>query len=254
MALFTHLTSEKLARSVVRTGIRSTARGVFCLPVLPSYTLSHQWARELRRRGQRTIVAVDFRLPDDEPVEVGHYGAPRVALTAAGAVALIRDHEDPRGYEVVLARGVSRREIHRVRPVSRVVGWRYRPDAHGRTPCPCPVCCFGDYGSARIRARLGDPDDTRVETKPELMAMLAEADSVSDLTIALFQLGTRSRGNPEELAHLLDHPSAEVREQLAKTLAAYRGPRAAAMLRVLAEDPEAAVRDTAADRLAARRT
>ncbi|SMD06065.1 hypothetical protein [Kibdelosporangium aridum] len=49
MALFVHLTPEKNVRGIVRSGIKKGANGVFCLPILPSYVISHQWLRELRR-------------------------------------------------------------------------------------------------------------------------------------------------------------------------------------------------------------
>ncbi|MBB4964377.1 hypothetical protein [Saccharothrix violaceirubra] len=73
MAMFTHLTPHDHVRSIMRTGLRA---GSYRVPVLPSYAISHQWLRELRRGGQRTFLAVDFRLPDDQPVTVGHYGGP----------------------------------------------------------------------------------------------------------------------------------------------------------------------------------
>ena len=81
MPTFTHLTAEKSTGAIRRVGIKAvsaghgTPRGVFCMPILPDHFVSHQWLRELKRRGQRTLVAVDFRLPSDEPVWFGHYGA-----------------------------------------------------------------------------------------------------------------------------------------------------------------------------------
>ncbi|MFC7647571.1 hypothetical protein ACFQX6_48985 [Streptosporangium lutulentum] len=67
---------------------------MFCLPILPSYQLTHQWARELKRSGQRTLTAVDFRVPDDEPVFVGHYGRAHAELSSTEAAALIAECED----------------------------------------------------------------------------------------------------------------------------------------------------------------
>ncbi|CRK55719.1 hypothetical protein [Alloactinosynnema sp. L-07] len=116
--------------------------------------LTHQWGRELRKSGYRTTVAVRFRVPDDEPVTVSHYNRKPVSMTAAKAAALIRAHPDPRGYEVFLPRAVRAAEIHDVRHVSGVTGWRHMPDAHGTPPCPNPCCVTrGEYGSRKIRAR-----------------------------------------------------------------------------------------------------
>ncbi|GIH90659.1 hypothetical protein ACFFMN_27115 [Planobispora siamensis] len=67
---------------------------------------------------------------------------------------MIIKHEDPRGYEVFIPRPIAAREIHRIRAVNQVTGWRYWPTAHG-TP-PCPVCVDrGEYGGAKIRRAAG---------------------------------------------------------------------------------------------------
>ncbi|MEU4537133.1 hypothetical protein AB0G15_19915 [Streptosporangium sp. NPDC023825] len=158
MTMFVHLTAAKNIRSVRRAGIGARSRGrdglpgLFCLPVLPSYQLTHQWVRELKRGGRRTLTAVDFRVPDDEPVFVGHYGQEHELLPSAEAAALIAGCDDARGYEVFIPRAITAKEIHRVRAVNQVTGWRYMPKAHGRRPCPCPCCLApGEYGAAKIR-------------------------------------------------------------------------------------------------------
>ncbi|WP_449061198.1 hypothetical protein [Planomonospora algeriensis] len=159
MTVFVHLTEAKNVRSVRRAGIRAQSRyhdllGVYCLPIVPSYQATHQWTRELRRFGRRTVVAVDFRIPDGEPVYAGHYGLGHTQVSGAEAAALILEHDDPRGYEVFVPRAVAAKEIHRIRSVNQVTGWRYRPDAHG-TP-PCPICVDrGEYGGAKIREAAG---------------------------------------------------------------------------------------------------
>ena len=134
---------------------RGETIGVFCMPVLPNFYVSHQWLRELRRRGRPPLVAVDFVVPDVEPVLVGHYNRAHYEMTAAQASALIMRAEDPRGYEVVLPRGVASSEIAGTRAVPQLVGWRYWPDARGRRPCPCPVCQRGNIGSSKVRAKYG---------------------------------------------------------------------------------------------------
>src|SRR5690349_11856298 len=111
--LFVHLAPATEAAAVRRGGIRPSrhrglaARGVFAMPVLPSYVLTHQWGRELRRRGHRSTVAVHFRVPDDEDVWVGHYGRDPVRATAAGAAAIVLAAPDPRGYEGFVPRQVA---------------------------------------------------------------------------------------------------------------------------------------------------
>jgi len=52
VADFVHITSVRAARRIERTGIAARSRrvaegqGVYCMPVLPSFTLTHQWVRE----------------------------------------------------------------------------------------------------------------------------------------------------------------------------------------------------------------
>jgi hypothetical protein len=70
---------------------------------------------------------------------------------------LIAETEDTRGFELVVSRSVLAKEIHRIRPVNQVTGWRYVPDAHGMRPCACPVCLRpGQYGAAKIRQRFDE--------------------------------------------------------------------------------------------------
>ncbi|GLZ43641.1 HEAT repeat domain-containing protein [Actinokineospora sp. NBRC 105648] len=247
MALFVHLTSEKNVRSIVRTGIKAGKRGVFCLPALMAYSVSHQWLRELRRNGARTFVAVDFRVPDSEVVTVGHYNATPREMTAAEAIGVVRRQEDALGYEIVVRRSIARGELHRVRHVKQVTGWRYAPGENGKRPCGCGACVpAGAIKSADIRARYGDPPTPK---KPELMAQLAAATDTFDICVALMSLATRSRGDAEALAYLLDHPDPEVRSCLAIALGAYRGRVAVDYLRRLLSDPDQEVSEDAAEAL-----
>jgi len=103
------------------------------MPVLPNYYVSHEWLRELRRRGRPPRVAVDFVVPDEEPVLVGHYTRAHDEMTAAQASALIMRAEDPLGYEVVLPRVVT----HPLRSEVRV---------------RCPRSSDGDTGQRRVAA------------------------------------------------------------------------------------------------------
>ena len=159
MAMLVHLTSEKNATRIARSGIRCrrssdpAGRVVFAMPVTRCYYTSNQWLRELKRSGQRTIVAVHFRVPDDELVLIGHYGSEHRLVTAAQAVGIVAKAANSEGYEVLIARRIEPSEIHAVRGVRQVTGWRYYPGAHGRRPCGCSYCQRGLVRGARIRAR-----------------------------------------------------------------------------------------------------
>jgi hypothetical protein len=161
MASLVHLTPERNAGRIVRSGVaarshgQSGERGVYCMAVLSSFTLTHQWVRELRRWSSGPLVAVDLRIPDDEPVTVGRYDQQAQQLTAAQAVAVVRQLPDPRGFEIFVPRPISAEEVRRVRHISPGTGWRYMPDAHGRRPCLCPMCLTpGTPGAAKLRRRF----------------------------------------------------------------------------------------------------
>lgn len=167
MPILTYLTPEETVRAIRRSGIRAatagigTPRGVFCMPILADYFATHQWLRELKRRGQRTLVAVDFRLRSDEAAWLGHYGRPHDEMTVGRAIGMLIRLADVRGFEVVVPRAIRSDEILRVRRPRQVLGWRYQPDAHGTSPCPCRACIpLGAIKSGRLRRRL-DPTGER---------------------------------------------------------------------------------------------
>lgn len=160
MPLFVHLAPGTAAPRIAANGVRrSRARaplpsGVYAMPVGRSFVASHQWLRELKRSGARSIVGVYFRLADAEPVWLGHFGRPHALVTASEAAAALEAAADPMGLEVLVPRRVEAREIVRVKELPQVTGWRYYPGAHGCRPCSCPACLpKGEIRSRRIRER-----------------------------------------------------------------------------------------------------
>lgn len=158
MARFVHLTSEKNVKSVLRSGIRASAklphlpRGVYAMPITRNFYISHQWLRELKRAGQRSLCAVYFTIGDYEEVWVGHYTDNHKLMTAAEAIGLILHQEKAEGYEVLIPRKVLPSEVRRIRNLPQVLGWRFVPGAHGKKPCSCPICLpKGEIKSRRIR-------------------------------------------------------------------------------------------------------
>ncbi|MEU8524399.1 MULTISPECIES: HEAT repeat domain-containing protein [Streptomyces] len=257
MATFVHLTPAAHAARIRRSGIRAQGReerrGVFLFPVLPSYTLTHQWLRELARRpGPRRLVAVHVRLDDAEPVRVGRYNDREPLLTtAADAVRRIAAMEDPRGWEVILPRTVTAREVRTVREVRQVTGWRYFPNAHGVTPCTCYGCRVrGEYGSQRLRRRRPHPFDGPPPPPRVLLARLDAAEARGDtaaLREALGWYGLRRRGPLPRLTGLARHPDPAVRVALVEAVAYWKTPGVPELLRELANDPDPGVREAVAD-------
>ncbi|MEV6326321.1 HEAT repeat domain-containing protein [Streptomyces sp. NPDC051909] len=267
MATFVHLTPAVHAARIRRGGIKAQGpaqapgRGVYLFPVLPSYTLTHQWLRELARRpGTRGMVAVHVRLPDGEAVTVGRYGErePEVT-TAAGAVGRIGGLADARGWEVFLPRAVTPGEIRYVREVRQVNGWRYKPDAHGTAPCACEACRVpGGYNARRTRERHARPEYGPAPASRLLLARLDRAelrDDTAALCETLRWYRLRRRGPVARLARLAGHPYPGVRQELARAVARWTTPGVDALLRELAGDTaDAAVRQAVAESIAYRDT
>ncbi len=186
MAMFVHLAPESRVALIRRNGIGRLHKardgrpgGIFAMPVTRNFYVSHQWLRELKRWGGGTIVGVYFRIPDDDAVLVGHYGELHRSMTAAEVVAEFMAAEDRQGWEVIIPRRIAAREIHRVRTLPQLIGWRYKPDAKGRWPCTCEFCTSrGAYGAARLRARLGSSEDKPSDTDSEYQT--TDTDSSTD--------------------------------------------------------------------------
>lgn len=160
MAMFVHLASENDIPAIRRSGIkpcRGTKEypgGVFALPVTPEFYISHQWLRELKRGGQRTISGVYFRIRDDESVLIGHYNQHHREMTANQAIDIFMHAENAEGYQVCIPRKIDKNEIHRVKWLPQVIGWRYQPDSHKKWYCGCPICV--PSGSIKGRQKRDD--------------------------------------------------------------------------------------------------
>ncbi|MFF3840129.1 HEAT repeat domain-containing protein [Streptomyces sp. NPDC001930] len=257
MATFVHLTPAVHSARVRRSGLKAAGharwRGVFLFPVLPSYTLTHQWLRELARRpGPRGLVAVHVRLPDDEPVTVGRYSdhqPPRVS--AAEAVRRVADADDCRGWEVFLPRSVAPSEVRHIRPVRQVNGWRYRPGAHGTPPCLCFGCRDrGGYGARRLRERRPHPLDGPPPAPRVLLAQVEAAEARGDtaaLREALRWYGMRRRAPLPRLSRLARHDDPAVRIALVEAASSWSTPGVDVLLGELANDSDPGVREAVAD-------
>lgn len=166
MPRLVHIAPLAEARKIRRNGIRARKvsgwidgydRFVWAFPVLPSYVLTHSWMRELKRMGTTSLVAVTFKIGDEEPAFVRHYREQPQAMTAAAATGVIHARPDPRGYEIVVPRSIDPREIVRIAVLPRGIGWRYMPEAKStdRWPCDCPMCVpRGEVNARRYRMRL----------------------------------------------------------------------------------------------------
>lgn len=175
--MFVHLTPQKNIKSILRNGIKKSKYqdGIFALPVVRNYAVSHQWLRELSRFGKRNFVAVYFRIDDAEKVLMRHYTDEFVEMSAVESEAIFNNiqfnpkivelrkrkfqgHKDlplsPLGYEVVIPRKISNKEIFKIRNVSQVLGWRFFPYSNGNRPKIFLCYERGSYGVRKIEQRV----------------------------------------------------------------------------------------------------
>jgi hypothetical protein len=171
MASFVHLADEKDGKLIEKNGIKSIKmngrrRGVYCTPVVKDFSITHQWSRELKRRGMKSLICVQFRVSDDEMVKVGKYNGDKISMTAAESVKAVSDHVDPMGLEVVFNRKILPKEIKRIYSAPRIVGWRFHPDAKGKMPfCFCQYSNRGGIRAQSLISRGADRKTSRVTTR-----------------------------------------------------------------------------------------
>lgn len=179
MTLFIHLTPQKNIKNILRNGIKKPKyqKGIFALPVVQNYFVSHQWVRELGRWRNKNFVAVYFRIDDSEQIFMRHYREDYVEMKAVESEAILNNIQfnpqivtkrkkrkknytddelplSPLGYEVIIPRKISKKEIQRVSPVSQTLGWRYFPYSSGTRPVICLGCERGSYGIRKIERRV----------------------------------------------------------------------------------------------------
>jgi len=151
MASFVHVADERKRKPIEKNGIRSGKTGVFCMPVTKNFSVTHQWSRELKRKGARALICIQFRVSDDDEVSVGMYNGKKMKMTAAEAVGTIAVHSAPMGLEVIFGRKITPREITRIYAAPKITGWRYYPAAKGKQPfCHCRFCNRGEIRAQRL--------------------------------------------------------------------------------------------------------
>lgn len=233
MPTLVHITDEKNSARIERSGIAlSKWRGViYFMPVLENHFISHQWLRELKRRGARVLVGVYFRLPSSETVWVGKYNEPHQQVTLGEAIGILRSLPDPLGFEMFVERKILPGEISKIRHLPQKIGWRYKPRAHGIRPCGCSACQGGAYGGRKVRDKYDPRDSTPFA---EIKAEIEATSDPDELWHPLLLLRRKRRyADPTFLERLLDIDDEYLREDLAATLACFRHKNARRILLAL---------------------
>jgi hypothetical protein len=249
MSILVHLADERESASIKRSGIKigEGRKGIFCMPVLPNFYVSHQWLRELKRNGARTFIGIYFRLDSKTLIYAGKYNEPHRQIELGVAIKEIMTLEDPLGYELIVDRKIEPKEIDKIRLLPPKIGWRYFPHSHHRKPtCACPVCIRrGSMKGNKLREKL-EPPAKKVNFDQLLSRLMAETDEFEIDSLLCSIQSSRRRSDPNQLLFLLERKSDSINQSLAMALSAFRHENTKKVLEQLLESKDADTREFSA--------
>jgi len=151
------------------------------------------------------------------------------------AIAKFLSLEKKYGYEFILERKVEPKEIIKTRHIPKPMGWRYEPNAHGKAPCPCPMCILsGGFKTSALKEKCV-PDISRKDAR----TVLQESQDSEEINDALRRMqGKWRKESPEYLQHLLHSQDEFVLYSLVELLAEHRHPLAKEYLAELAKNDD----------------
>jgi len=257
MPRLVHLAPESRRKAIERGGIRGSTtnvvvtkgkasevpRAVYAMPILPDFSVTHQWLRELRRWHDERMIAVHFVVSSDEPVWVGRYNEPHELLPLSEAAR--RVIAAPAGNELVLTRSIRAREVVGVRALTQLVGWTETPTKRSGHECLCVACVAP--GTRDIMRRV------RAAYERHVLAART-APTPKDTVRALHMLEiplerARGRIQPDKLFAFAKGTDHAVRKTAVALLGHFRFADVARALAARLEDDYGSVRVTAVDSL-----
>lgn len=217
------------------------------MPVLADFWTTYQWLRELRRFHDERMVAVYFKLPDDELVHVGRYAQPHQTITATAASVWVKNN--PAGAQIVVPHDIAAKHIVRVVEPPQLVGWTEVPDAKQKLDCVCPGCLGrGDRNFmrkvrgafARRLARVRAAEKAKA-TNATIALALAELDTPLE--------AARGRIAPDKLVKYARSDDAQIRRVATSLFGYFTAPQVEAILREQLGDKSVSVRRVATNAL-----
>nr|WKN34110.1 HEAT repeat domain-containing protein [Tunicatimonas sp. TK19036] len=250
MPTLVHLADERDAKKILNAGIKigKGRNGIFFMPVIPDFYITHQWLRELKRRGVRTYIGVYFKLNSDKMVWAGKYYQQHSQITLGNAINEFMNLEDKSGYEFIIERKIEPKEIRKIRHLPQIVGWRHMPDSHLKgLHCACPVCISpGDINSRKKREKI-EPTE-KVRSYNELLERLKTENNEDEIDDIFWEIRRKKRrDDPEKLRFLIDKENTSILISLAIALAYYKHENAIKMLLELCIHEDAEVRQYSAE-------
>lgn len=188
MSIYVHLCDEKYKKIIQSNGIKTSKihyekinKGVFCMPVTNDFYLSHQWLREIKQQhASNNIIAIYFKIPDDELVFCGKYNEEGKYKASSDAFNTFVGLKDKLGFQVIIPRKILKAEIQKIKNLPQIIGWRYYPKSHGKKICLCPACLGkGTYNSKNIK----------LNRREELIKQLIQIDEDEQIIGLLYEIG-----------------------------------------------------------------
>jgi hypothetical protein len=185
--MYVHLCEEKNLKTIISNGIKTSKihynnikSGVFCMPVINDFYASHQWLREIKhQKKSNNIIAVYFKIPDDEIVYCGKYSEEGKYVKSNIACKMFIDLDDRFGFQVIIPRKVLKNEVHKSKSFPQIIGWRYFPKSNGKKLCVCPACLGrGSYNSQNIKSNK----------RKELFKQIKHTEDEKDIANLLYQI------------------------------------------------------------------
>jgi hypothetical protein len=250
MPTLVHLADEREAAKIKRNGIKigKFRQGIFCMPVLQNFYISHQWLRELKRRGVNTFVGVYFKVDSKTKVFAGKYNTEHKHIELGQAIKEIQTLDDPLGYEIIIERKIEAKEIEKIKSLPQNVGWRYKPQANGQRPCSCDYCIKSTIKANRIREKY-QPKQNKIPYSELLKRLQTEEDLLEIEELLCHVRSKKRKGNPDELLFLLDKNSVSIDQELALTLKMFKHKNTRPILQLLLQKSDDDTREFAADSL-----
>ncbi len=252
MPVLVHLADERDSAAIEKNGIKpgKGRQGIYCMPVTQSFYISHQWLRELKRRGVRSYVGVYFKLDSKTMVYAGKYNEKHKHIALGEAIKEIRSMQDPLGYELLIDRKIEAKEIESIRMLPQNVGWRYFPASHEKGIfCSCPMCLpRSEIKAKRLRDKIDPP--VKRPAYPALLAKILVEEDPDEIETLLWSIkANRRRSDPQSLMFLLDKGSDDINRLLARTLGVFRHKQTRSCLKTLLAMPDEDTREYAASSL-----
>ena len=249
MPTLVHIADKRDTNGIVNNGLKigKHRSGIFFMPITQDFYISHQWLRELKRRGIRTFVGVYFKLKSNEIVWFGKYHEGHTRMELGKALAQFMKADDKLGFEFLIERKINAKEIDKIKHLPQTIGWRYMPDSHKRAlTCACPMCISpGEINSRKKREKI-EPA-VRVPGLREIIERLRfETDESEVDRLFSFIRRKKRRTDPTEFRFIIENGNISAIRSLACSLEFFRHPAALTILTELCQSSDEEVREFSA--------